>query len=72
MHNSDTRNQDTQTLREGGIVNPARLVKLIQDTIAFFQLDLSGLTVLTEAASSAMDNFEIPDARFENQISVRR
>jgi hypothetical protein len=34
-----------------GIVNPRRLIRLILETIQFFDLDLSGLTVLTEAAS---------------------
>jgi hypothetical protein len=38
-------------LRQGGIANPTRLVKLIRDAIAFLELDLSGLNVLTEAAS---------------------
>lgn len=40
-----------ETLRRGGIANPSRLAKLIRDAIAFLRLDLSGLTVLTEAAS---------------------
>ncbi len=40
-----------EILRQAGIVNPARLVKLIRDAVAFFQLELSGHTVLTEAAS---------------------
>ncbi len=43
----------TETLREAGIANPARLVTLIRRTIAALELDLSGLTVLTEAASGA-------------------
>lgn len=34
-------------------MNDARIVKLIPETIAAFGLDLSGLTVLTEAASDA-------------------
>ena len=40
-----------ETLRRGGIANPARVVKLIRDVISFLELDLFGLTVLTEAAS---------------------
>ena len=36
-----------------GPVNDARIVKLIPETVAAFGLDLSGLTVLTEAASGA-------------------
>lgn len=39
-------------LQQAGIANPLRLSKLIRDAIAFFNLDLSGLTVLTEAASA--------------------
>jgi hypothetical protein len=38
-------------LRQAGIANPPRLPGLIRRTIAFLELDLSGLTVLTEAAS---------------------
>lgn len=38
-------------LRQAGIQNPLRLEKLIRDTIDFLKLDLSGLTILTEAAS---------------------
>jgi hypothetical protein len=38
-------------LRQAGIANPVRLVDLIRRTINFLELDLSGLTVLTEAAS---------------------
>jgi hypothetical protein len=40
-------------LREAGILNPERVVVLIKRTIEQLQLDLSGLTVLTEAASGA-------------------
>jgi hypothetical protein len=40
-----------QFSRRDRIANPARLVRLIRDTISFLELDLSGLTVLTEAAS---------------------
>ncbi|MCX7669243.1 MAG: hypothetical protein N2439_04145, partial [Anaerolineae bacterium] len=38
-------------LRRAGIADPARVVGLIRRTITFFELDLSGLVVLTEAAS---------------------
>lgn len=38
-------------LCEAGIASPKRAVKLIRDTISLLELDLSGLTVLTEAAS---------------------
>lgn len=38
-------------LHQAGIVNPERLIFLIQQTIKFLKLDLSGLSVLTEAAS---------------------
>ncbi|MBW2568671.1 MAG: hypothetical protein JRD93_02890 [Deltaproteobacteria bacterium] len=51
MTRTDTIVRAAKVLRQAGIVNPTRLVKLIQDAIAFFQLDLSGQTVLTEAAS---------------------
>jgi hypothetical protein len=47
------QSQAIQVLRQAGIVNPPRLVKLIEKTIEFFGLNLSGLTVLTEAASGA-------------------
>src|SRR5215475_2518526 len=40
-----------ETLRQGGISNPSRLVKLMRETIAFLELDLSDLVILTEAAS---------------------
>jgi len=42
---------DLAILRAAGVANPARLVALIRATIDFLALDLSGLTVLTEAAS---------------------
>ncbi len=48
---ADGRHWAVETLRQGGIANPARLAKLIRDAISFLELDLSGLTVLTEAAS---------------------
>lgn len=44
-------NTIASSLRQAGIANPARLVGLIRRTIAFLELDLSGLVVLTEAAS---------------------
>jgi hypothetical protein len=47
----DSEIQAVDVLRAGGILNPRRLLPLVKDTIARFQLDLSGLTVLTEAAS---------------------
>lgn len=45
------KNKAIETLREAGMANPLRTLKLIRDTIAFLQLNLTGLTVLTEAAS---------------------
>jgi hypothetical protein len=42
---------DLAVLRAAGSANPARIVALIRETIDFLALDLSGLTVLTEAAS---------------------
>ncbi len=45
--------EPVELLREGGLANPRRAVSLIRDTIAALELDLSGLTVLTEAASGA-------------------
>jgi hypothetical protein len=53
MTYTDVKHSALETLRQGGIVNPSRLLRLIQDAIAFFELDLSDLTVLTEAASGA-------------------
>lgn len=38
-------------LRQSGIINPLRLVRLINEAISFLKLDLTGFTVLTEAAS---------------------
>jgi hypothetical protein len=43
--------QAAETLRQAGIINPRRVVNLIQDAIAALELDLSGMVVLTEAAS---------------------
>jgi hypothetical protein len=45
--------EPVELLREGGLANPRRAVTLIRDTIAVLELDLRGLTVLTEAASCA-------------------
>jgi hypothetical protein len=45
------QSQAIQILHRAGIFNPLRLVKLIKKIIGFLDLDLSGLTVLTEAAS---------------------
>lgn len=53
MTNTSIKNQAIESLRSGGIANPLRLVKLIRDTIVFLKLDLSGLVILTEAASGA-------------------
>ena len=44
-------NEAIVVLREAGNAHPRRLVKLIKDVIALLKLDLTGLTVLTEAAS---------------------
>lgn len=41
----------TELLRQAGVLNPPRLVNLIRDTISFLELDLTGMIVLTEAAS---------------------
>lgn len=43
----------TQLLRKSGTANPARLLRLIRNAISFLEIDLSGLTVLTEAASGS-------------------
>ena len=51
MNHTDAKQKAIKILYQGGIANPTRLVKLIREGISFFQLDLSGLTVLTEAAS---------------------
>jgi hypothetical protein len=47
----DEKLKAVETLRQAGIVNPRRIVELIRKTINFLQLDLTGLTILTEAAS---------------------
>ncbi|MEJ5197352.1 MAG: hypothetical protein WHX53_00370, partial [Anaerolineae bacterium] len=46
-----TTTESSLLLRRAGIADPRRLVGLIRRTIAFLDLDLSGLVVLTEAAS---------------------
>jgi hypothetical protein len=40
-------------LRAGGLAHPLQLVRTIKETISRLELDLSGLVVLTEAASGA-------------------
>jgi len=53
MHISEVKSQAVHVLQRAGILNPFRLLSLIQKQISFLQLDLSGLTILTEAASGA-------------------
>ena len=50
---SHEQQKAAEILRQAGIFNPCRLVSLIRKTIAFLELNLSGLTVLTEAASGS-------------------
>lgn len=45
------KDRNLQTLKKAGIINVRRVATLIDKTIAHFKLDLSGLTILTEAAS---------------------
>jgi hypothetical protein len=45
------KSKSIELLKNNGIVNPNRLVQLIKNSIRQFELDLKGLTVLTEAAS---------------------
>ncbi len=45
------RDVSREVLCAGGILNPGRVVRLIAETISLLKLDLTGLTVLTEAAS---------------------
>ncbi len=47
----DNNSKSARILVDAGIANPARVVKKIRDTIELLQLDLTGLSVLTEAAS---------------------
>ena len=47
----DNNSKSARVLVDAGIANPARVVKKMRDTIELLQLDLSGLSVLTEAAS---------------------
>jgi hypothetical protein len=51
MHLSDVKSHAVHVLRQADVLNPLRLLSLIRKQISFLQLDLSGLTVLTEAAS---------------------
>ena len=51
MPSTSDKRLSADILRRAGIPNLLRLVKLIRDAISSLQLDLSGLTVLTEAAS---------------------
>ena len=51
MCNSETHSNAVDVLKKGGIFNPLRLFPLIRKQISFFELNLSGCTVLTEAAS---------------------
>src|SRR5215208_1051885 len=51
MNRSEVKSQAIRVLQKAGILNPFRLLTLIQKQISFLQLDLSGLTILTEAAS---------------------
>jgi hypothetical protein len=53
MSTSEEKLKAIATLQGAGILNPSRLLSLIQRQISFLQLDLSGLTVLTEAASGS-------------------
>ncbi len=53
MNVSDVKSEAVRALRQAGVLNPFRLLSLIQKQISFLQLDLSGLTVLTEAASGS-------------------
>ena len=41
----------TQQLIQFGIKSPNRVIKLIKNSISYQKLDLSGLTILTEAAN---------------------
>ncbi|GAB1471005.1 hypothetical protein MASR2M66_18830 [Chloroflexota bacterium] len=45
------KSQSIAILQNAGISNPLRLLSLLRRQISFLQLDLSGLTILTEAAS---------------------
>lgn len=51
MDVSEKKHQAVTVLQRAGISNPLRLLSLIRRQISFLQLDLSGLTILTEAAS---------------------
>jgi hypothetical protein len=51
INSTQKKRNATNILRQAGIINPWRLVKLVNESIAFIELDLTGLTILTEAAS---------------------
>jgi hypothetical protein len=51
MSASEEKHRAIAVLQGAGILNPLRLPSLIRRQISFLQLDLTGLTVLTEAAS---------------------
>jgi len=51
MGNPEEKLQAVAVLRSAGISNPLRLSSLIRRQITFLKMNLSGLTVLTEAAS---------------------
>lgn len=48
-----TKEEAAEILRQAGLPNPLRLVHLMNRAINFLELDLTGLVVLTEAASNA-------------------
>ncbi len=50
---SEVKKQAVRILQQAGVLNPYRLLSLIRKQISFLQLNLSGLTILTEAASGA-------------------
>jgi len=50
---SQEKERAIKLLRDGGIANPMRMVRLIREVVLYLQLDLSGLVVLTEAASAS-------------------
>lgn len=51
MAGARSESEAIEFLRGRGMANPARVARLIGETISFLKLDLSGLSVLTEAAS---------------------
>ncbi len=48
---NDVKSQAVHILQQAGVSNPYRVLSLVRKQISFLQLDLSGLTILTEAAS---------------------